>query len=111
MTVDSPMRLAGQYSLKVPFTVCESQGGPYEDRSFVAGVQTGAVLAELGSLSPHVDSVTFMVYPALRRQMELVGMAEGFPVAEFTYWEDDREAWMWVTFRRRADTEDTEDLR
>lgn len=36
-----------EFGLVMPFTVCESQGGPFDDVAFVAGYRCGVVDAKL----------------------------------------------------------------
>lgn len=45
------------YELVMPFVVCATQGGPYEDRSFVAGYELGCIAADpalVGSTGRHI---------------------------------------------------------
>lgn len=69
------------YGLVYPFTVCRSQGGPYEDESFVAGVQLGHIDRILQiAAGVGADRVRSTARTALVPQLELCGMARGFPV-------------------------------
>lgn len=69
------------YALLFPFTATRSHGGPYEDGPFVAGVQLGRIdMALTAALAVDARVVEFMVYTDLVDNLELVGMARGFPV-------------------------------
>lgn len=71
--------------LVYPFVACKSQGGPYDDDAFVAGVQLGRIDASLQAAAAlGLDRAEFMVYTTLAGQLELVGMARGFPVVTAT---------------------------
>jgi hypothetical protein len=78
---DDDAEAATTWGLLYPFVVVTSAGGPYDDESFVAGVQLGQldqVLRTAESLP--CAQVTVTVYTALLPQLELAGMARGFPV-------------------------------
>jgi hypothetical protein len=100
------------HELLYPFIVCQSAGGVYEDQSFAAGVQMGRIDEAL-RMARHVgvDRATFAVYTALVKQLELVGMACGFPivtavqVAETERWPAMPE-WSFVTFEREQPGDD-----
>lgn len=91
------------YELAVPFVVCVSHGGPYEDDAFVAGFQAGALdrtlafaaMAEASTVAPG-----FPVYTPLVRQVELIAMNRGFPVMVVKEWEEAPDTWTYVTFQR-----------
>lgn len=101
--MDQPEDDEPEYELVYPFVACASQGGPYDDDAFVAGVQLGRidqalqVAAALGT--NQLGPVT--IRTSLVRQVELAGMARGFPVLtkDDTYesWEAGPE-WVTVTF-------------
>lgn len=68
-----------EWALAYPFTVCQSQGGPYDDGAFVAGFQAGRVDLALASLAAvGGDRATFTVRTALVPQLQLIGMYHGF---------------------------------
>jgi hypothetical protein len=97
-----------QYSLVFPFTVCQSNGGPYDDDAFVAGVQFGRIDQALESAGPAVDRMRFTAYTSLTKQLELCGMARGFPVitAEQVEETDDHPAmpeWSFFTFAQAGE--------
>lgn len=105
---------ATEYGLVYPFVVCRSAGGPYEDQSFVAGVQAGMATAALTAISgAGGDGYHATVYPPLVAQLELIAMHHGFHhTATETFNEDGFEdehpgEWvMWSCWRRRP-PEDT----
>jgi len=78
----------------MPFVVCKSQGGPYDDDSFVAGWELGRLDAEL----PHYaalgfGSITKLAHSATRPQIDLVAMKHGWRVAHHS---EDRDGWITV---------------
>lgn len=64
------------YGLVMPFVCCQSEGGPYEDRAFVAGVRLGTTDAMLGNLRPARHSM--LVEPELVDQFDLLAMKNGY---------------------------------
>lgn len=97
-----------QMSLVYPFTCVTSVGGPYEDQAFCAGVQVGRISDELrhGELTG-ATVFEYTVPTALVAQLELVGMAYGYPVldraeVEATDEHDAMPEWTFVTFRREV---------
>jgi len=69
--------------LVIPFIVCASHGGIYEDASYVAGVQTGKIdvmLQVAASVGASRVAIPFAVYTALVKQLELLGMHHGYPM-------------------------------
>lgn len=67
------------FALVIPFVICQSQGGPHEDRAFVAGYECGrfdhslAAIAAVGG-----DRLTQTVRTDSVRQLELIAMHHGF---------------------------------
>lgn len=90
------------YELAVPFIVCTSVGGPFDDDAFVAGFQAGQVNQALkAAAAANAIEVRFTVNSELVKQLELIGMNHGFPhiVAEEP---EDAPSWSFVTFRTEA---------
>jgi hypothetical protein len=90
------------YELVVPFVVCTSVGGPFDDDAFVAGFQAGQVNQALKvAANANAHEVQFTINAALVKQVELIGMNHGFHhiVAEVA---DDAPSWAFVTFRTGA---------
>lgn len=94
--------------LVFPFIACVSQGGPYDDAAFVAGVQLGRIdrMLEMAAAINVARTETVTIYAQLVRQAELCGMARGFPVMEIGT-EDDPlfAAWAHVTFAKETSDE------
>jgi len=99
------------YDLLYPFVVCRSQGGRYEDDGFTAGVQVGQIDTALKvALAAGADRYRATVRTALVQQLELVGMARGFPVVKVKQVEATEEypampEWTFMTFLTDADHE------
>lgn len=86
------------YSLVMPFVVCHSTGGPYEDQAFVAGYQTGQIDAALkAGEKDNRDHGLIAVYTELLPQLDLVAMRYGYTM---TSEPTQTEAWSYVSFRR-----------
>lgn len=108
---EEPVEQSGQteYGLLYPFVACESKGGPYPDEAFVAGVSLGQIDKALEvAAAAGATEARFTARTALVRQLELCGMARGFPVFlaeqvdETDQWPAMPE-WSFVTFRSTAD--------
>jgi hypothetical protein len=100
------------YDLVMPFIVCQTNGGPYDDDAFVAGFQAGEIDQALKTASTvRAAKVHFaMVHTALLPQLELIAMHRGFPkvLAEQT---EGYEEWADVTFAAATTGEETPDAR
>jgi hypothetical protein len=70
-----------EMTLVYPFTCVTSVGGPYDDQAFAAGVQLGSISGALrvGEIAG-ATRFNFTVPTTLVDQLELVGMAYGYPV-------------------------------
>lgn len=82
-----------EYDLVYPFVVCASNGGPYEDKAFVAGVRFGQIDEVLKA---GVISYSVTVESALVPQLELLAMHRGCTVTPQP-WSDD-PYWTFATF-------------
>lgn len=98
-----------EYGLVMPFVVCRTQGGPYDDQSFVAGFQSGQIAATLDLVSDagvKTIAVPHCVYRPLLPLLDLLAMRYGYQMqsADVTAGED-TETWATVEFHRpdRAD--------
>lgn len=90
------------YELVVPFIVCTSVGGPFDDDAFVAGFQAGQVNQALKVASAaNANEVQFTVNTELVKQLELIGMSHGFPYLDAAT-SDEAPTWTFVTFRTEA---------
>ncbi len=68
------------YGLVMPFVVCASQGGPYEDGAFVAGYQAGRLDSAMAAIAAvQGDGMSTTIYRALVPQLDLLAMHHGFP--------------------------------
>lgn len=82
------------YSLVMPFVVVTSEGGPYDDESFVAGFQSGRIYERM---SQGEAEFTEMVNPDLFRQCNLIARRYGYTMQ--THRTGDDENWREITFR------------
>jgi hypothetical protein len=90
------------YALAVPFVVCASQGGPFDDDAFVAGFQAGEIDKTLTvAAAAGANRATFTVRTTLVRQAELLAMNRGFP-AMTTVECDETPEWTLMTFEAAA---------
>lgn len=86
------------FSLVMPFVVCQSNGGPFEDRPFVAGYECGRIDAVLEHAKPGVLEVT--VRHDNLPQLDLIAMRHNYSML-ITGRPDDEE-WVQITFTREA---------
>lgn len=92
---DEEMAEDASYELVMPFVVCTSKGGPYDDAAFVAGYELGhldrdlAVLANIGG-----DCMTRTLRKASMPQIHLIAMRHSMVVEPC---EEDDE-WMTLHF-------------
>ncbi|HEV2928401.1 MAG TPA: hypothetical protein VGW74_06900 [Propionibacteriaceae bacterium] len=98
MTDDSDPQSV-DYGLAMPFVVCRSKGGPYDDEAFVNGVRCGQVSEQLevaaqGRKSFHPD---WPVPPALVPQLDLLAMRYGYQMTSKP-WADAPAEWVFVSF-------------
>ena len=88
-----------EYGLVMPFVVCQSVGGPYEDEAYVAGYEAGLADALCGSLAEgaalRVGSLKLgMPYHVENQaQIDLIAMRHGVAAD----WEDAGEGWVYLT--------------
>jgi hypothetical protein len=65
--------------LMVPLLACKSQGGPYDDASFCAGLVAGEVRTALTAAAVlGLDRASWTIPTALVTYLELVAMERGF---------------------------------
>lgn len=87
-----------RYDLVMPFVVCASQGGPYEDDSFVAGYHLGEISA---MLAQEIAEYQTTIRTASVPQLDLIAMRWGYsfttvgPMAEV-----DPDEWTQVILTR-----------
>lgn len=88
------------YALVMPFVVCASQGGPFDDDAFVAGFQAGRLDRALAVAAVNdTPSVRATVNAVLVRQLDLLGMHHGYPVLKVDI-DIDSPEWADVQFHR-----------
>ncbi len=88
--------------LEMPFVVCQSQGGPYDDESFTAGYTAGLLDADLRSAGWARVERGFPIPTQLVPQADLIGMRHGYTI-ETTPWEDAPDEWTFVAFFTTVD--------
>ena len=100
------------YDLLYPFICVTSKGGPFDDDAFVAGVTVGNLDCALHvARAAGADRYRTTVRTAVVKQLELVGMARGFPVviAEQVEETEDHPAmpeWSYITFLTESEPTD-----
>jgi hypothetical protein len=67
----------GEYTLLYPFVVCKTNGGPWDDEAFVAGVRFGELAQRLKLREVFVE---LPIEHALVPQVDLLAMHEGYSV-------------------------------
>lgn len=88
------------YGLVMPFVVCQSNGGPYEDKAFVAGARYAFVETMLRMLGEFgVGECEQYVETALVSQLDLVAMRHGWKMTAEP-WEEHPDEWTLVKFER-----------
>lgn len=69
-------------TLVMPFVLCQSEGGPYEDDAFVAGYTCATLAAELRALAVHRSTPRpHLVRPAHLPQVDLIAMLHGYKIS------------------------------
>ena len=84
-----------EFGLLMPFVVCRSQGGPYDDSAFVAGASFGAHMALLEQTKP--EEWAAYVDPQMLRQYDLLAMHGGYKM-ESEPWDEHPDEWALVRF-------------
>ncbi len=91
-----------QYELVMPFKVCKTQGGPYDDESFVAGWTLALLDRDLAEAVVDRLPVTGRsLRPAMMPQVDLIAMKHGYGVAAEP-WDEAPEEWLVVDFIRES---------
>lgn len=88
--------------LVMPFVVCESKGGPFDDYSFVAGYVCGQLDAELGACSATPSGVPALPAPRYVQsevvpQLDLIAMKHDYVLD--VGGADMSGEWTWVVFK------------
>ncbi|WP_030186093.1 hypothetical protein [Streptomyces capuensis] len=67
------------YELVMPFVLCQSNGGPYDDEAFAAGMACGQLWTELRVLQAHgATPRPRYVQPEHVPQLDLIAMHYGY---------------------------------
>ncbi len=92
-----------EHELVMPFVVCSSKGGPYDDSAFVAGYRCGQFDQILGGAlgvgGP--AECTFPAEPGLVPQLDLLAMHHGYTLVAVP-WKDGAD-WVTATFTKNQD--------
>ena len=91
-----------EYGLVMPFVVCASDGGPYDDAAFVAGCRFGHDAEKVKLGGRDVQSWGFVVMTPMVPQYDLLAMHHDF-VMTSEPWEDHPDEWTFVTFARSTE--------
>ena len=84
-------------ALVMPFVVCQSNGGPYDDVAFVAGARWGQDHHTVKTENP--DEWSAYVYPEMVPQYDLLAMDQGYTMTTEP-WAEHPDVWVLVTFRK-----------
>lgn len=87
------------YDVAVPFVCVASEGGPYDDKSFAAGVEIGVIYVTLRCAHPSVETLRFTLRRPSEKQADLMAMHCGFTL-EVLVDEADEPDWIIVQFTR-----------
>ncbi len=96
------------WGLAVPFVVCQSQGGPYDDAAFVAGFHAGQISQALKSAqAAGASRLQFTVRTELVKQLDLIAMDRGFTLSvadvDETECHPAMPEWTFATFEGKPD--------
>lgn len=86
-----------RYQLVMPFVVCKSQGGPYDDTAFVAGYRLGRLEENLAPRMKAEHDIP--LEPADVQQADLIAMRHGYTL-DVTRAQDETGVWLVGTFKR-----------
>ena len=97
-----------EFSMVMPFVVCKSNGGPYDDSAFVAGAEFGKIASELerwesGAL--RVYEMQTQVRSEMVPQYDLLAMHHDLTLTA-TPWEEHPDEWTFLTFSRPQEPTD-----
>lgn len=88
------------FNLIMPFVVCQSKGGPYDDNAYVAGYEAGALDQGLRALNAirAVPTLPYLIHADNRPQVDLIAMRRGFSVI----FVETADGWCEATFSKAA---------
>jgi len=92
-----PETSGAEFGLLMPFVVCQSQGGPYEDEAFVAGFTCAFIEALM--THPLGSTIQRPVPPALLPQLDLIAMRHGWTMSSEP-WDEAPDEWAFAEFER-----------
>lgn len=84
------------FGLVMPFVVCASEGGPYEDDAFAAGYECGLLDAVLAQRPVEVEQP---VRSASLPLVDLIAMRHGFTLTAEA-WDEHPDEWSHITLTR-----------
>lgn len=90
------------YELVMPFVVCASAGGPYDDAAFVAGWRLGCLDRDLAAAAAAHLPAAATARPADMPQVDLIAMAHGYRTVA-TPWAEAPDEWVCVDFEPAAE--------
>lgn len=83
-----------EYGLVMPFVLCTSNGGPYDDEAFVVGWEMGALEAWLEAGQP--NGAQRQIHSTAVPQADLLAMRYGYAMSAEPY--DEVPEWTLLTF-------------
>lgn len=85
------------HELVMPFVLAQSQGGPYDDKAFSAGMMCGQLWTELRALSPFgATPRPRYIVPEHLKQMDLIAMHYGYTIRPGEI--DEASGWQRIDF-------------
>lgn len=100
---DQPEDALDGSELVMPFVACVSNGGPYDDESFTAGWELGAIDMALNVMAPLGATFARWIKPGMVEQLDLIAMKHGRRVAMGDL--DDSATWRYVELLFPATTD------
>lgn len=87
-----------EFELAMPFVVCKTKGGPYDDDAYVAGWEAKTISVQLDGLAetPGALIMVASIHTENQPQIDLVAMQQGWTVT-FEYAD---AYWVTATFER-----------
>lgn len=93
---DDQEGVSNEFGLVMPFVACETNGGSYDDRAFVAGYECGSIDATLRAIAPMAGQFARFVSPDLVRQLDLIAMQHNY--VTLVEVQETTDEWVLVTF-------------
>lgn len=89
---------SNEYDLIYPFVVCASNGGPFDDDAYTAGVEFGTIAAKLAAAPTECTEMKFTVRSENVRQLDLAAAHHHWNLTVLE-WDSD-PSWTFAHFRR-----------